>query len=146
MRSTKAVCLALAALNLVVFAVPSLRGGGDELKARVAISARRAEAAQARGAPVPFRLEGELPEPAALPALESAPAPAAPPEAPIDSDSYAYLGTMTSPEGTIEYFFKNKATGLVRSTGRRDDPIRVLESAEKEFLIEIDGTKYRVAR
>jgi hypothetical protein len=146
MRSSKVVCLALAALDLLAFAVPSLRGGGDELKARVAISARRAEAAQARGAPVPFRLEGELPEQAAVPAPESGPASAAPPEAPMDSDSYAYLGTMTSPEGTIEYFFKNRATGLVRSTGRKDGPIRVLESTDKEFLIEIDGTKYRVAR
>jgi hypothetical protein len=144
MRSSKAFCLVLASLNVLVFAAQMAGGGDDALKARVSLSAKTSMTAEPRGASVPFRLRGELPEPTA-PALS--PTPAEPPaEAPIDTSAFAFLGTMTSPQGATEYFFKKNATNRVYSAGLKDSEIKLLETSEKEFLIEIDGTKYKVAR
>jgi hypothetical protein len=148
MRSSKVACLVLAALNVAVFSAQFISEGDAQLEARVSFSAKNAKPREGRGAVVPFRLEGEMLKPDTVPSAVPEPAsvPVTPPEVPIDSVSFTYLGTMTSPEGRIEYFFKNRATGLVYSAGHQDGTIKVLESTEKEFLIEADGTKYKVSR
>jgi hypothetical protein len=147
MRSSKAICLALAALDVLVFAAQLFPRGGDELKARVSNPARSSKADAPRGAAVPFRPAGDIPGPIAAPEKAPVPAPSAPlVDAPIDSSAFAYLGAMTSSDGKAGYFFKSRATNRVYSAGLEDSEIQVLGASEKEFLIEIDGSKYKVAR
>jgi hypothetical protein len=146
MRASRAACLVLASLNALAFAAqffPKSQGG---LEARFPLAAKSSRGEAPRGAAVPFRRRGEAPEPPSPPALPVAPHDSPPAEAPVDSATVAYLGAMTSPEGTIEYFFKNRTTNRVYATGPKSGEIAVLEASEKEFLIDIDGTHYKVAR
>jgi hypothetical protein len=150
MRSSRAIFAALTALNVLAFAALPSSGGDDELAPRLSLQAEAPKDESPRGAAVPFRLRGEGPWPvAATPVArrDRPPASAADTaESQIDSSGFAFLGTMTSPEGRIEYFFKSRATDRVYSSGRGDGGIAVLDVNEKEFLIEIDGTKYKVQR
>jgi hypothetical protein len=147
MRSSRLVCAVLASLNVLAAAARFIPEGGDDLAARVPLPAEGARAERPRGGTVIFRPRGERPAPAPTSARTPRPPSAPPPaEAPIDRDAFAYLGTMTMPDGAIGYFLKNKATSHVYSSGTGDGELAILEASDKELLIEIHGTKYLVAR
>jgi len=145
MRLGKALCLTLAALNVLALSARLVPKGDDELRYRASQSAGASRTELPSGGAVPFRPGGEKPEPAPNPLAQ--PVPAAPHvEERIDESAYSYLGSMKSPEGKTVYFFKNRAANRVDSAGYKDGGIKVLFASEKEFLLEIDGKKYKVVR
>jgi hypothetical protein len=147
MRWSRLLCAAVASLNVLAAAGRLLPEGGDAPATRASLPAEGARAERPRGEAVIFRPRGERPAPAPAPAQAPRPPSAAPPdEAPIEGSSFAYLGTMTAPDGASSYFFKDGATDRVYSAGAGDGELAVLGASEKEFLIEIHGTKYLVAR
>jgi hypothetical protein len=147
MRPNRIVCVAFAALNVIVFVIQVIPRNGEELRARVSISAKASTSSEQRGAAVPFRLSGEKPEPAGIPATDPQPKSIVQPiQDQIDSNTFAYLGTMTSPNGSTDIFVKNMVTNRVYSSGGTRSDLKVLGESEKEFLIEINGTKYKVPR
>jgi len=144
MRPSKIICLALGALNIAVFVASSAPRSDDGLKARVSLVPKSVEPSRAAVSSISFRPAGDYPEPAAAPNPDLVPIAA--PDERLDDSSIAYLGSMTSAQGKTVYFFKNKATNRVYSTGGEGDGLVVISAAEKEFILEIDGKKYKVAR
>lgn len=143
MRFSRALCIALGALNLALFFVASAPKADEALRARVRPTTRAADHDRARGTVIIFRPAGEYPAPA--PSLEQTQLPVATPEQPVDDVSIAFLGSMTATNGVVKFFFKNKLTNRVYSGGGEDGDVAILSASEKEFILEIDGKKYRVA-
>jgi hypothetical protein len=148
MRSNRIVCAILATLNVIAAAAGLVPRGGGDPSARAPLPARAEKAARPRGEAVIFRPRGERPAPAppGAGATPKRPIPAPPVEAPIDRDSFAYLGAMTAVDGTSSSFFMNRATSRVYASGGGEGEPSILEASDKEILIELDGTKYLVAR
>ncbi len=144
MRLSKALCIALGALNIAVFLVSSVPRADTGLEARVRAVPKSEARGRAAGTSIAFRLAGEYP---------IAPAAAIPenalilvPEERVDDASISFLGSMTSPEGKAVFFFKDKATNRVYSSGGEGAGLTILSTSEKEFILEIDGKKYKVSR
>jgi hypothetical protein len=147
-RSSRLACAALASLNVLVAAAGIAPRGGGEIAAIVPSPPEAARAERPRGETVIFRPRGERPASAARRTSAIAPRPseASPVAVPIDRESFAYLGTMTAADGTSSSFFKDRAADRVYASGTGEGEPAIIEATEKEFLIELNGTKFLVAR
>jgi hypothetical protein len=149
MRRSKALCVALAVLNLAVFLAPFSRLEKPGLEVRVPKTAKTADAGSAVRNTIVFRAEGVLPPPPPAPEPVKPvpePVPTAVSDAPIDTGTMLFLGSMTSAEGRVSYFFKNRMTNRVYASSAIDGGVKIVSQTDKEFVLEIDGAQYKVIR
>jgi hypothetical protein len=148
MRRIKAACIVLAALNLIVFLLPFWSVEKRGLEVRVPRTSKTASGGSVSSRTIVFRPEGEFPAPPTpLPAApESEPVQSPLPDERIDAGTIVFLGSMTTAEGKTAYFFKNKITNRVYSSSMPENGIKILSQSEKEFILEIEGTRYKVIR
>lgn len=148
MKRSNILCIALAAANIAVFLLSFSELEKPRLEVRVPKIDKNEKALPLPRNSIVFRPEGEYPRPPAQEAIKPAPEPITVtiPDERVDSTTMVFLGSMTSPEGRISYFFKNRMTNRVYSSSAAENGVKIVSQTEKEFVLEIDGAKYKVIR
>ncbi len=146
MRLHKVLCLALAAANLAVFALSARPPQAQGLRAVVTARGRESAREILPGRKLVFRSiddPPDVPQAKVAPPAESAKQSG---QDGVDRDSLAFLGQMKDTEGHPVYFFKDRRTNRIYSTGSTNASVQVISISETALLVTIDGVRYETLR